>query len=99
VNSIVQNGKLRALYLGPIGGRVMRLSEESSAPGHNLVMPDPRRRQEERQQVVVINVGPDGPQWRQVGDEELEGLGLQWVRNAPVARPQPQHDPDRHYFI
>lgn len=98
VMSVVQNGKLRALYLGPMGP-VKRLPEEPPG-GHNLIMPDPRW-QEERQQVVVINVGPNGPQWRQVNDEELDGMGLQWVRNAPVAQCHraEEEDEDRHYFI
>ncbi|KAG7165817.1 F-box/LRR-repeat protein 12-like [Homarus americanus] len=98
VISIVKNGKLRALYLGPMGP-VKRLPEEPPG-GYNLIMPDPRW-QEERQQVVVINVGPNGPQWRQVNDEELDGMGLQWVRNAPVVQRQraEEEDEDRHYFI
>ena len=98
VLSVVQNGKLRSLYLGPLGP-VRRLPQESSRE-HNLVMPDPRW-QEERRQVVVINVGPNGPHWRQVNDEELDGMGLQWVRNAPaVQRHQAEEeDEDEHYFI
>ncbi|XP_042879069.1 uncharacterized protein LOC122257691 [Penaeus japonicus] len=98
VMSVVQNGKLRALYLGPMGP-VKRLPEEPPG-GHNLIMPDPRW-QEERQQVVVINVGPNGPQWRQVNDEELDGMGLQWVRDAPVVQRNraEEEDEDRHYFI
>nr|XP_045596013.1 uncharacterized protein LOC123756756 [Procambarus clarkii] len=98
VISVVRNGKLRALYLGPMGP-VKRLPEEPPG-GHNLIMPDPRW-QEERQQVVVINVGPNGPQWRQVNDEELDGMGLQWVRNAPVVQQHraEEEDEDRHYFI
>lgn len=98
VLSVVQNGKLRALYLGPLGP--VKRPTEDPLGGRNLIMPDPRW-QEERQQVVVINVGPNGPQWRQVNDEELDGMGLEWVRNAPVARQQrdEQEDEDRHYFI
>nr|XP_053636512.1 leiomodin-3-like [Cherax quadricarinatus] len=98
VISIVRNGKLKSLYLGPMGP-IKRLPEEPPG-GHNLIMPDPRW-QEERQQVVVINVGPNGPQWRQVNDEELDGMGLQWVRNAPVVQhhQEDEEDEDRHYFI
>ncbi|MPC38958.1 F-box/LRR-repeat protein 12 [Portunus trituberculatus] len=98
VFSVVQNGKLRALYLGPLGP-VKRL-EKGPLARHNVIMPDPRR-QEERQQVVVINVGPNGPQWRQVNDEELDDMGLDWVRNARAAQRRQDHelDDDRHYFI
>ncbi|KAK3875488.1 hypothetical protein Pcinc_016910 [Petrolisthes cinctipes] len=98
VLSVVQNNKLRALYLGPLGP--VKRPTEDPLGGRNLIMPDPRW-QEERQQVVVINVGPNGPQWRQVNDEELDGMGLEWVRNAPVAKQQreEQEDEDRHYFI
>ncbi|XP_064115275.1 leiomodin-3-like [Macrobrachium nipponense] len=98
VLSVVQNGKLQSLYVGPMGP-IKRLSHDS-VQDHNLVMPDPRW-QEERHQVVVINVGPNGPHWQQVNDEELDGMGLQWVRNAPVVQHNRAEvvDEDRHYFI
>ncbi|KAK7080801.1 hypothetical protein SK128_001036 [Halocaridina rubra] len=98
VLSVVQNGNLKALYLGPVGA-VKRLPRESCRIP-NIVMPDPRR-QEERHQVVVINVGANGPNWLQVNDEELDGMGLQWVRNAPFVQQQrrEEEDEDRHYFI
>ncbi|XP_050734958.1 uncharacterized protein LOC127007742 [Eriocheir sinensis] len=98
VLSVVQNGKLRALYLGPLGP--VKRPQKDPLASRNLIMPDPRQ-QEERQQVVVINVGPNGPQWRQVNDEELDDMGLDWVRNARAAqrRQDRELDDDRHYFI
>ena len=99
VKSVVQCGRLKALYLGPIG-KVKRVSDGSSYD-LSLVMPDPRYREEQLQQVVVLNVGPNGPNWRQVDDDELEGMGLDWVRNAHrrFRERNAVEDEDVHYFV
>ena len=96
--SITQNGHLKEIFLGPMG-HVKRLS---SCPSnmHNLIMADPRREEPAQQQVLVVNMGPNGPNWRQVEDHELDGLGLNWVREqVEEQKRQRQQHADDHFFI
>ncbi|XP_018010107.1 uncharacterized protein LOC108667576 [Hyalella azteca] len=98
VLSILQNGNIQELYLGPMGAvKRQRLSPENR---HNLIMADPHREDPPHQQVLVVNMGPDGPNWRQVRDDELDGLGLQWVRQRNEERQRMREEQeDEHYFI
>lgn len=61
---------------------------------------DPRLEEPPHQQVLVVNMGPNGPNWRQVEDHELDDLGLDWVREQVVERKRlHQQHADDHYFI
>ena len=46
-------------------------------------------------------MGPNGPQWRNIEEHELEPMGLEWVRREPSRRMQQQQeeDEDNHVFI
>lgn len=98
VMTILQNGKSKELFIGPMG-RVKR-HRPCLDKSPNLVMADPMREDPPHQQVLVVNMGPNGPSWRQVRDEELEDYGLQWVRQRNEERRRAREElEDDHYFI
>lgn len=95
VQSIVQSGKLKALSIGPIEC-VKRLSNECDK-GFNLVMSDPQQKNQPKQQVVVINMGPNGPNWHAANDDELDEMGLHWLRNGINQKNKTSEN--EHYFF
>ncbi|KAF2358715.1 F-box domain [Trinorchestia longiramus] len=98
VLSILQSGNVQELFLGPMG--VVKRQRLPLENRHNLIMADPHREEPPHQQVLVVNMGPDGPNWRQVRDEELDGLGLQWVRQRNEERQRVREEQeDDHFFI
>ncbi|KAL7647338.1 UNVERIFIED_CONTAM: hypothetical protein RMT77_000933 [Armadillidium vulgare] len=97
VSSIMLSGKLKSLSIGPIG--CVRRFSDSIDDGLNLIIPDPFRKEEPPQQVVVINMGPNGPNWRHADEEELDTLGLHWVKKGLNRNREAALKEDEHYFF
>jgi len=77
IQSVLQSKNIQKLYIGPMGTVKRQILSEENI--HNMIMSDPRREENVPQQVLVINMGPNGPNCRQAEDEELDSLGLGWV--------------------
>ena len=97
IQSVSQGGRLKCLKLGPIG-RVKRLKNDIDE-GFGLVIPDPLRRDEPRQQVVVINMSANGPEWRHANDDDLDMLGLNWLKNRLNKMKTNSEKDDEHFFF
>ena len=97
VQSILQTGNLKELYLGPMG-KVKRTTINASNY-RNLIMPDPQRDARVNQQVLVINIGPNGPTCRQAEDHELDAMDLGWVRQQNEERRRNAEEHPDHMYI